>query len=57
MGMIIEFVTRWSGPAMLVLQGIQCAGYLYQGKFDTALYWAGGVIITVAALRLSGWSF
>ena len=54
--MWVEQLTKWAGPAMVMLQAILCLGNLYQGKLDPTLYWGGGVMLTVGALRMSGWT-
>jgi hypothetical protein len=53
---VVAMLTKWAGPAMVMLQAILCLGHLYLGKTDPALYWGGGVLLTVGALRMSGWT-
>lgn len=52
---VIAFLTKWAGPCMVLLQLALCLGHLYLGKYDPALYWGGGVLLTIGALRMSGW--
>ena len=53
---LLAFLTKWAGPLMVVLQGILFLGSATTGKYDASLSWAGGVLLTIGALRMSGWA-
>ena len=57
MDLVLSFLTKWAGPCMVLLQLVLCFGSLYQHRLDPSLYWGGGVLLTIGALRMSGWSF
>ena len=39
---------------MLVCQALLCAGNLLSRNYNAGMYWAGGVLLTVGALRMGG---
>lgn len=50
----IMALTKFAGYAMLVLQLTLGLGNLYLKRYDSALYWFGGVLLTTGALRMGG---
>jgi hypothetical protein len=55
--MINTFITGLTLAAGYVMLGTQltlCLGNLYLGKGNAALYWGGGFMLTIGAIRMGG---
>ena len=54
MSTVLATTTAIAGPVMLVCQALLCAGNLLSRNYNAGMYWAGGVLLTVGALRMGG---
>jgi hypothetical protein len=55
--MLQTFMTHATGIAgvvMLLCQAVLCVGNLLGNNFNAGMYWGGGLLLTVGALRMSG---
>ena len=51
---VLDHVTKYAGVVMLGCQLLLCVGNALAQRWNTALYWGGGVLLTLGALRMSG---